>query len=155
MSFDELESDLDTYVDAVFGCLESDFLVMPKGEGFVEFPVFESGYEALKRATGSFRTVTLDTVAPVVFETPLALIVFRCMLGFNAAGVGLLRQPAHRRRDPARRSPNHRSQDPCESRGAVVARGEDRSARSCLDCRCMSCPGIRGVQSIARYRPQA
>ena len=55
VSFDELESDLDTYVDAVFGCLESDFLVMPKGEGFVEFPVFESGYEALKRGTGSFR----------------------------------------------------------------------------------------------------
>ena len=81
--FDELESDLDTYVDAVFGCLESDFLVMPKGEGFVEFPVFESGYEALKRGTGGFRNVTLDTVAPVVFETPLALIVLRCMLGFT------------------------------------------------------------------------
>ena len=77
VSFDELESDLDTYVDAVFGCLESDFLVMPKGKGFVDFPVFESGYEALKRGTGSFRNVTPDTVAPVVFETPLALIVLR------------------------------------------------------------------------------
>lgn len=51
VSFDELQSDLDAYVNAVFGCLESDFLVMPKGEGFVEFPVFEYGYEALKRGT--------------------------------------------------------------------------------------------------------
>lgn len=83
VSFGEVESDIDTYVDAVFGCLESDFLVMPKGDGFVEFPVFESGYEALKRATGSFREITPTTVAPIVFQTPLALIVLRCMLGFT------------------------------------------------------------------------
>ena len=56
---------------------------MPKGDGFVEFPVFENGYEALKRATGSFRHVTPDTVAPIVFETPISLVVLRCMLGFT------------------------------------------------------------------------
>ena len=83
VGFDELQSDIDTYVDAVFGCLESEFLVMPKGKGFVEFPVFENGYEALKRATGSFRNVTADTVATAVFETPIVLIVLRCMLGFT------------------------------------------------------------------------
>ena len=83
VGFDEVRSDLDTYVDAVFGCLTSEFLVMPKGDGFVEFPVFENGYEALKRATGSFRDVTADTVAAVVFETPISLIVLRCMLGFT------------------------------------------------------------------------
>ena len=83
VEFDEVRSNLDAYVDAVFGCLESEFLVMPKGEGFVEFPVFEEGYEALKRATESFRRVTPDTVGPVIFETPIALIVLRCMLGFT------------------------------------------------------------------------
>ena len=83
VGFDELQSDIDTYVDAVFGCLESEFLVMPKGKGFVEFPAFENGYEALKRATGSFRNVTADTVATAVFETPIVLIVLRCMLGFT------------------------------------------------------------------------
>ena len=83
VTFDQLQSDLDTYVDAVFRCLESEFLVMPKGEGFVEFPVFENGYEALKRATGSFRNVTPDTITPVIVQTPIALIVFRCMLGFT------------------------------------------------------------------------
>ena len=81
--FDEVRSDLDAYVDAVFGCLESEFLVMPKGDGFVEFPVFEEGYEALKRSTGSFREITPDTVGPAVLETPIALIVLRCMLGFT------------------------------------------------------------------------
>ena len=83
VGFDEVRSDLDAYVDAVFGCLESEFLVMPKGEGFVEFPAFETGYETLKRATVGFQEVTPDTVCPVVFETPIALIVLRCMLGFT------------------------------------------------------------------------
>jgi len=83
VEFDDVRANLDTYVDAVFGCLESKFLVMPKGEGFVDFPVFEEGYEALKRATAGFRTVTPDTVGPVIFETPIALIVLRCMLGFT------------------------------------------------------------------------
>ena len=83
VEFDDVRSDLDSYVDAVFGCLESEFLLMPVDEGFVEFPKFEEGYEALKRATGSFRTFTPDTVGPVVLETPIALIVLRCMLGFT------------------------------------------------------------------------
>ena len=83
VGFDELRSDLDAYVDAVFGCLESDFLVMPKGEGFVEFSAFETGYEALKRATGGFRDITTEKVAAVVFEVPISLVVLRSMLGFT------------------------------------------------------------------------
>ena len=75
VGFDEVRSNLDGYVDAVFGCLESEFLVMPKGKGFVEFPAFEAGYESLKRATGNFREITSATVAPTVFETPISLIV--------------------------------------------------------------------------------
>ena len=54
VGFEEVRNNLDTCVDAVFGYLESEFLDMPKGDGFVEFPLFESGYEALKRATGAF-----------------------------------------------------------------------------------------------------
>ena len=83
VGFDEVRSNLDAFVDAVFECLESEFLVMPKGAGFVEFPAFEEGYEALKRAAGSFRNVTPARVTPAVSETPIALIVLRCMLGFT------------------------------------------------------------------------
>ncbi len=83
VEFDELQSDLDSYVDAVFDCLKSEFLVMPKGQGFVEFPVFEKGYEALKKVTGSFRDLVPETLVSVVFEMPIALIVLRCMLGFT------------------------------------------------------------------------
>ena len=83
VGFDTLRSDLDSYVDAVFGCLESEFLIMPKGEGFVDFPTFERGYEALKQCTANFQQVTPETVAPTVSEIPISLIVLRCMLGFT------------------------------------------------------------------------
>lgn len=52
--FARVQDNLDSYVDEVFGALRSEFLTMPKGEGFVEYPVFEKGYEALKRVTGGF-----------------------------------------------------------------------------------------------------
>ena len=42
VGFDEVRFNLDACVDAVFECLESEFLVMPKGAGFVEFPAFEA-----------------------------------------------------------------------------------------------------------------
>ena len=83
VGFDEVQSDLDAYVEAVFACLDSEFLVMPKGMGFVEFSTFESGYESLKRATGNFHDVTPETVGPAVFKNPISLIVLRCMLGFT------------------------------------------------------------------------
>lgn len=82
-NFEDIQANMDAYVDEVFACLESGFLVMPKGPGFVEFPVFEKGYEALKRATCNFQDVTPLTVTPIVYTTRIALIVLRCMLGFT------------------------------------------------------------------------
>jgi len=81
--FTELEANLDTYVSAVFSSLESEFLVLPKGEGFIEYPIFERGYEALKRATGGFRDLSVELVMATVIEIPIAVIVLRAMLGFT------------------------------------------------------------------------
>lgn len=39
VTFEEILLDPESYVDAVFSCLESEFLVMPKGAGFVESKV--------------------------------------------------------------------------------------------------------------------
>jgi len=83
VSFEEVQADLDVYVDAVFSCLTSDFLVMPKGKGFIEFAVFEEGYECLKRATGGFREVTPEILISAVYDTPIALVVLRCVIGFT------------------------------------------------------------------------
>lgn len=83
VSFDELREHLDEYVDATFGALRSEFLTMPKGEGFVEYAVFEQGYETLKRATGNFREMSPELVFSIVCEMPIVLIVLRTILGFT------------------------------------------------------------------------
>ena len=70
-------------VDEVFGELTSSFLEMPKGEGFIDYPTFEKGYQALKRQTDSFAALTPPKVIAAVREVPIAFIVFRCILGFS------------------------------------------------------------------------
>lgn len=82
-NFDELQTRLDEFVSVVFSSLESEFLVLPKGDGFVEYAAFEAGYEALKRGTAGFTTLTSQTVLAVVQEAPISLIVLRTMLGFT------------------------------------------------------------------------
>lgn len=83
VSFEHIQAAPDTYVQAVFSCLESEFLVLPKGYGFIEYPVFETGYEALKQATTAFTTLTPATLYSVVLDVPISLIVLRTMLGFT------------------------------------------------------------------------
>lgn len=79
----DLQANLDHYVNTVFASLESDFLTMPKGHGFVEYPTFEAGYEALKRITQGFRVFEPEAVRKALFETPMIFIVLRAMLGFT------------------------------------------------------------------------
>ncbi|MHB8845372.1 MAG: hypothetical protein ACYC7L_11580 [Nitrospirota bacterium] len=83
VAFKDVQTDLDKYVTAVFSCLESEFLVMPKGDGFVEYPMFEKGYEALKQATGGFRSLTPVVVMNCVKDVPVSVIVIRTILGFT------------------------------------------------------------------------
>ena len=80
---DRLEGDLDAFVDAIFSTLESEFLVLARGNGFVAYPVFESAYQALKQGSDGFRDLDPQRILDVVLETPLALVVLRTMLGFT------------------------------------------------------------------------
>ena len=82
-SMDELEHNAEPFISAVFASLESEFLALPKGSGFVEYPTFERGYEALKRATAGFAQLDCDAVMSAVVATPISLVVLRCMLGFT------------------------------------------------------------------------
>jgi len=83
VSLEEILRDPESYVDSVFSCLESEFLVMPKGAGFVEYPVFERGYEALKAATDGFSILDPDKVYPVTVCEPISIVVLRTILGFT------------------------------------------------------------------------
>jgi hypothetical protein len=80
---EEIIDDIDVYIDSVFSCLESEFLVMPKGVGFVEYPVFERGYEVLKGVTTGFSQLDPDRIFPAAVSEPIVLVVLRAMLGFT------------------------------------------------------------------------
>ena len=82
-SFAAVEADLDFYVARVFERLQTEFLVMPKGEGFVEYETFDAAYETLKSATGGFRSLTPEAIAPLAFDHPLTMVVLRCILGLT------------------------------------------------------------------------
>lgn len=82
-AFHEIQRDSDRFVDAVFSCLQSEFLVMPKGAGFIEYPVFERGYEALKAVTQGFSVLQPTKVMPVALREPISIVVLRTMLGFT------------------------------------------------------------------------
>jgi len=81
--FDVVQARLDEFVSVVFSSLESEFLILPKGDGFVEYAVFETGYEALKRATTGFASLNVEAIVNAVRETPITLVVLRTMLGFT------------------------------------------------------------------------
>lgn len=82
-SIEELQANIAEFVKVIFGSLESEFLTMPKGEGFVDYATFEKAYEALKRGTKGFATLDPTAVLSVVKATPISLCVVRSMLGFT------------------------------------------------------------------------
>lgn len=81
--FPELEANPDEYISSVFSCLESEFLVLPRGEGFIDYPVFERGYESLKQATNGFQKIETEPVLKAAIQNPLIIIILRTMLGFT------------------------------------------------------------------------
>jgi hypothetical protein len=83
VGIDEILKNPEQYVDAVFSCLESEFLVMPKGPGFVDYPTFERGYEALKGATRGFFQLEPMGVLSAAISEPISIVVLRTMLGFT------------------------------------------------------------------------
>ena len=82
-SFAEIQGDPEPFITAVFSSLESEFLVMPKGEGFIDYPVFETGYETLKRISNGFTNLAPAVVIEHSAANPVCLIVLRAMMGFN------------------------------------------------------------------------
>ena len=73
----------ESFVDAVFSSLASEFLVLPKGEGFLDYPVFAAGYEILKKASDGFTRFEHPVILAAALQTPVVLIVLRAILGFT------------------------------------------------------------------------
>jgi hypothetical protein len=83
VEFSKIQADPEPYVNSIFSCLESEFLIMPKGQGFIEFSVFEQGYEALKKGTENFSHFTTNLIMPIILQAPIAFVVLRSILGFT------------------------------------------------------------------------
>jgi hypothetical protein len=81
--FSQVISDPEPFVSAVFASLESEFLVMPKGAGFLEFSEFQHGYERLKQATQGFKRFDTEKILAILPESPVSLIVLRSILGLS------------------------------------------------------------------------
>jgi len=81
--FSEVQANPAPYIEAVLGSLASEFWVMPKGNGFVDYPTFDSGYEKLKQMTKAFKEIKPEYVLQAVIDCPISLVVLRSMLGFT------------------------------------------------------------------------
>jgi hypothetical protein len=82
-NFSDPTLNIDPLIDEVFGELKSGFLELPKGQGFVEYAVFENGYQALKKSTRDFAEINPERIIACVYATPIAFIVLRTILGFT------------------------------------------------------------------------
>ena len=58
----ELAEQLENMVQTTMSDLKSEFLEVPKGEGFIEYPDFRDAFEDLKRQTENFTDFTVTTV---------------------------------------------------------------------------------------------
>lgn len=81
--FAQVEANLDGFVDEVFGALQSEFLNLPKGDGFVDYSTFSKGYEELKATTHDFRDLSPEPIIATICRVPISFIVLRTILGFT------------------------------------------------------------------------
>ncbi len=83
VEYDYLQSHLDEMVDATFSDLQSQFLALPKGTGFVEYSDFQDAYEVLKKYTGAFTHLSESDVWNALRTDALTLVVLRTILGMT------------------------------------------------------------------------
>ena len=77
----DLQDSLEELVDATFSDIQSQFLVLPRGDNFVEYPEFQSAFEVLRRRTNGFNDFTESRVWRALRENSVCFCVIRTMLG--------------------------------------------------------------------------
>jgi hypothetical protein len=78
-----LQAHLEEMVRNTISVLVSEFLVLPKGEGFVEYPEFRDALEVLKQSTANFTNFNDESVRLAVRENSRVLVVLRAVLGLT------------------------------------------------------------------------
>jgi hypothetical protein len=83
VSYETIVSSPDKFIDAIFDSLQSSFLALPQGPGFVEYADFAQAYETLKQHTSSFARIEPSLVMKAIKQDALSLVVLRTILGFS------------------------------------------------------------------------
>ena len=83
VSSGDLQNRLEEFVDATFSDIQSQFLVLPIGDNFVEYSEFQSAYEVLRRRTNAFADFSESSVWSALRENSLSFVVVRTMLGMS------------------------------------------------------------------------
>jgi hypothetical protein len=83
VNYDVIASNPDSFIDTVFDSLESSFLILPKGPGFIPYTEFAQAYEILKQQTSSFTKIKPNYVMRAIQQDALSLVVLRTILGFS------------------------------------------------------------------------
>jgi len=83
VSAEELLARLEQFVEDIMESLDSEFLVMPRGPGFVEYQRFSDAYEALRGATKDFTACSGASLGKAIDQDNLAVVVLRSILGFT------------------------------------------------------------------------
>ena len=79
----DLQDHLEELVDGTFSDIQSQFLVLPKGNSFVGYSGFQTAFEVLRRRTNAFADFTETGVWSALSENSLCLCVIRTMLGMS------------------------------------------------------------------------
>ena len=79
----DLQDGLEELVDSVFSDIQSQFLVLPRGDNFVQYRDFQIAYEVLRRRTHAFTDFTASRVWTALRENSLCFGVVRTILGMS------------------------------------------------------------------------
>ncbi|MBW1602834.1 hypothetical protein JJV70_12080 [Streptomyces sp. JJ66] len=77
----DIPTHLGELVQSTFDDLTSQFMLLPKGAIFLEYPEFRGGYEALRKHTDGFRAIDVDRCWSALRQNAVAGIVLRTILG--------------------------------------------------------------------------
>ncbi len=78
-----LQDRIEELVDSTFSDIQSQFLVLPRGDNFVEYPEFQAAFEVLRQRTNAFADFTESTVWSALRENSLCFGVVRTILGIS------------------------------------------------------------------------
>jgi hypothetical protein len=123
-----LEQNLDDLVEVTINDLTSAFLLLPRGESFIEYPEFSDAYEVLKRHTAAFEEFTEARIWDALRENSRTFCVVRAVLGMTPPEWADLAR-VERGSDVSQGAARGLDQD-CRSNPRYIADIEARAARA-------------------------